>query len=116
MIKDGINVMQQIRGVNEKKLKLKKEILNFLFCFLGSAFSRKVRVRLAELGAFPIYDKPQVIQVRRGDSLKIPCKPPTGVPDPETYWTDNTNTGDQFGFLVSNSRIQQDYYGLLNLF
>ncbi|CAF2121861.1 unnamed protein product [Rotaria magnacalcarata] len=79
----------------------------------GSAFSRKVRVRLAELGAFPIYDKPQVIQVRRGDSLKIPCKPPTGVPDPETYWTDNTNTGDQFGFLVSNPRVQQDYYGNL---
>ncbi|CAF4663542.1 unnamed protein product, partial [Rotaria sp. Silwood1] len=79
----------------------------------GTAVSRKVRVRLAELGAFPIYDKPQVIQVRRGDSLKIPCKPPTGVPDPETYWTDNTNTGDQFGFLVSNPRIQQDYYGNL---
>lgn len=79
---------------------------------LGTAVSRKVRVRLAELGAFPIYDKPQVIQVRRGDSLKIPCKPPTGVPDPETYWTDSTNTGDQFGFLVSNPRIQQDYYGL----
>lgn len=73
--------------------------------------SRKVRVRLAELGAFPIYDKAQVIQVRRGDSLKIPCKPPTGVPDPETYWTDSTSTGDQFGFLVSNPRIQQDYYG-----
>ncbi|UJR16314.1 hypothetical protein I4U23_003220 [Adineta vaga] len=79
----------------------------------GTAVTRKVRVRLAELGAFPIYDKPQVIQVRRGDSLKIPCKPPTGVPDPETYWTDNTNTGDQFGFLVSNPRIQQDYYGNL---
>jgi receptor-type tyrosine-protein phosphatase zeta len=81
--------------------------------FLGTAVSRKVRVRLAELGAFPIYDKAQIIQVRRGDSLKIPCKPPTGVPDPETYWTDNTNTADQFGFLVSNPRIQQDYYGNL---
>ncbi|CAF1002499.1 unnamed protein product [Adineta ricciae] len=79
----------------------------------GTAVTRKVRVRLAELGAFPIYDKAQVIQVRRGDSLKLPCKPPTGVPDPETYWTDNTNTGDQFGFLVSNPRIQQDYYGNL---
>jgi hypothetical protein len=73
--------------------------------------SPKVRVCLAELGAFPIYDKAQVIQVRRGDSLKIPCKPPTGVPYPETYWTDSTNTSDQFGSLISNPRIQQDYYG-----
>ena len=32
--------------------------------------SNKVHVRLAELGAFPIYDRAQVIQVRRGDSLK----------------------------------------------
>jgi len=44
--------------------------------------------------------------------LKIPCKPPTGVPDPEIYWTDNTNVADQFGFRVANPRIQQDYEGL----
>ena len=84
--------------------------------FEGTAVSRKVRVLLAELGAFPIYDRAQVIQVRRGDSIKIPCKPPTGVPDPETYWTDNTNTGDQFGFRVANPRIQQDYDGLFEKF
>jgi hypothetical protein len=88
----------------------------FFFCDLvGTAVSRKVRVRLAELGAFPMYDRAQVIQVRRGDSLKIPCKPPIGVPDPEIYWTDNTNTGDQFGFRVANPRLQQDYDGLFDL-
>lgn len=73
--------------------------------------SRKIRVRLAELGAFPIHDRAQILQVRRGDPLKISCQPPTGVPDPEIYWTDNTNTGDQFGFRVDNPRIQQDYDG-----
>lgn len=78
---------------------------------LGTVLSSKVRVRLAELGAFPTYDRAQVLQVRRGDSLKILCKPPTGVPDPEIYWTDNTNTGDQLGFRVANPRIQQDYDG-----
>ncbi|CAF4028111.1 unnamed protein product [Rotaria sordida] len=79
----------------------------------GTAVSRRVHVRLAELGAFPIYDRAQIIQVRRGDSLKIPCKPPIGVPDPEIYWTDNANVGDQFGFRVANPRIQQDYDGNL---
>ncbi|CAF4169795.1 unnamed protein product [Rotaria sp. Silwood2] len=79
----------------------------------GTAVSRRVRVRVAELGAFPIYDRAQVIQVRRGDSLRIPCKPPTGVPDPEIYWTDNANLGDHFGFRVANPRIQQDYDGNL---
>jgi hypothetical protein len=83
----------------------------FITVDLGTVVSRKVRVRLAELGAFPISDKAQVIQVRRGDSLKIPCKPPAGVPYPETYWTVSTSTGDQFGFLVTNQRTQQDYYG-----
>jgi hypothetical protein len=37
-----------------------------------------------------------------------------GVPDPEIYWTDNTNVGDQFGFRVANPRIQQDYDGLFD--
>ncbi|CAF1296253.1 unnamed protein product, partial [Didymodactylos carnosus] len=80
----------------------------------GTAVSRKVRVRLAELGGFPITsDRPNIITVERGRSAVLPCQPPTGVPDPETYWTDNSNIGDQFGFLVSNARIQQDYYGRL---
>ena len=85
--------------------------MSILAICLGTALSSKIRVRLAELGAFPIYDRAQVLQVRRGDSLKVPCKPPTGVPDAEIYWTDNTNTGDQLGFRVANPRIQQDYDG-----
>ncbi|UJR30186.1 hypothetical protein I4U23_017725 [Adineta vaga] len=80
----------------------------------GTAVSNRIYVRQAELGSFPVYDKPQVITVRRGDSLRIPCKSPIATPDPEIYWTDNTNAGDQLGFRVSNPRIQQDYNG--NLF
>ena len=78
---------------------------------LGTAVSRRVLVRAAELGFFPNYDKPQVIQVRRGDPLKILCRPPPGVPDPEIYWTDNTNSGNRMGYRLSNPRIQQDYDG-----
>ncbi|CAF4209111.1 unnamed protein product [Rotaria socialis] len=81
----------------------------------GTAVSRRVHVRIAELGEFPIYDRAQVIQVRRGDSLRIPCKPPISVPDPEIYWTDNTNSDNQIGFRVASSRIQQDYDGNLYL-
>lgn len=74
----------------------------------GTSMSRTVRVRLGELGAFLINGKAEVIQIRRGDSLKIPCKPPTGVPDRETYWTESTSKDDQFGFPISHPRIQQD--------
>lgn len=81
------------------------------FPILGTAVSNKIRVRLAELGAFPTYSLAQEMQVRRGDSIKIPCKPPIGVPDPEIYWTDNVNVNNQFGFRVANPRIQQDYDG-----
>lgn len=87
-----------------------KRIMKVLF--LGTAITRRVRVRLAIIDEFPRYDRPQVIQVKRGDSLKIPCNPPTGVPDSEVYWTDNTNSGDQIGFPILNSRIQQDHDGL----
>lgn len=79
--------------------------------FLGTALSRKVRVRLAELGNFPISDKPLTIEVRRGDSLVIPCQAPSGIPNPEIYWTDNTNAANRYGYLVSNPRIQQDTHG-----
>lgn len=79
---------------------------------LGTAISRKVYVLQAELGEFPTYDKPQEISVQRGDSLRIPCKSPIATPDPDIYWTDSTNAGDQLGFRVTNPRIQQDYHGL----
>jgi hypothetical protein len=36
---------------------------------LGTSMSREVRVRLAELGTFPVDDKARVIEVRREDSL-----------------------------------------------
>ena len=79
---------------------------------LGTAVSRRVALRLAELAAFPVDEAPQMIQVRRGDSLKIPCRPPAGVPDPETSWTDRTQPGgQQFGYRVSNARMQQDDAG-----
>ena len=83
-----------------------------MFRFLGTVLSRKVHLRLAELDVFPTYDRVRMVQVRRGNSLRIPCKPPSGVPDPEIYWTDNTNTADRFGYRVINPRIQQDYHGL----
>ncbi|CAF0853285.1 unnamed protein product [Adineta steineri] len=80
---------------------------------LGTVLTRKIHVRLAELGAFPTQDRPSIIQVRRGDSLTIPCKPPIAIPDPDIYWTDNTNVANQFGYRVSNPRIQQDSDGNL---
>jgi hypothetical protein len=86
------------------------------FPFKDTALSRKVRVYFAELGAFPVRDKAQVIQVPRGDSLKIPCNPPPGLPNPEIYWTDNTTTDNQFGSPVLNPRIRQDYDGLFYFF
>ncbi|CAF1215999.1 unnamed protein product [Adineta ricciae] len=79
----------------------------------GTAISRKVYVLQAELGEFSTYDKPQEISVQRGDSLRIPCKSPIATPDPDIYWTDSTNAGDQLGFRVTNPRIQQDYHGNL---
>lgn len=66
----------------------------FITMDLGTSMSRKVRVRLVELVTFPIDDKARVIQVRRGDPLKIPCKPPRSVP--------------------SNPQIEQDYDGQLS--
>ena len=79
---------------------------------IGTAVSRRIRLRLAELALFPVYETPQMIQVRRGDSLKIPCRPPGGVPDPETYWTDRSQPGNQqYGYRVSNARMQQDDSG-----
>ena len=83
----------------------------FITMDLGTSMSRKVRVRLAELGIFPVDDKARVIQVRRGDPLKMFCQPPTSVSYPEADWTVNNSTGDQFALLVPNPRIQQDYDG-----
>jgi hypothetical protein len=62
--------------------------------------------------SFPADEASQMIQVRRSDSLKIPCRPPAGVPDPDTYWTDRTQPGgQQYGYRVSNARMQQDDAG-----
>jgi hypothetical protein len=41
----------------------------FITMDLGTSMSREVRVRLAELGTFPVDDKARVIEVRREDSL-----------------------------------------------
>lgn len=78
---------------------------------LGTALSRKVRLRLADLDNFPISDQPQTVQVRRGDSLVLPCRSPNGVPNPEVFWTDHQNAANRYGYLVSNPRIQQDSNG-----
>lgn len=118
MIKDGINAMQQIFWVDE-------EIVNDIVFYLlaidivfvldqGTAISRKVLVRLASLGHFPLDDLPQSVQVRYGDSLKIPCRSPKGIPNPDIYWTENSLTGSQYGSVPLSSRIQQDNLGSNN--
>uniref|UniRef100_A0A672SSK3 Neurofascin homolog (chicken) a n=1 Tax=Sinocyclocheilus grahami TaxID=75366 RepID=A0A672SSK3_SINGR len=55
----------------------------------GTAISNKILLRVSKSPLWP-KEVLEPVVVREGESLVLPCKPPPGLPPPETFWMDSS--------------------------
>jgi receptor-type tyrosine-protein phosphatase zeta len=85
-------------------------------CFASNEFGTAVTgrsvVKQAKLEPFPTVTDPTVERPTIGNSLQIPCSPPTSYPKGIAYWGFN-NGSNKLEALPTNDRVLLDYEGQL---